>query len=634
MTTMDESWRSAISPLPDGWTTDESSTLPTIVGPEGDIRLTFVEVPPGENPSATALSAWQRLDPGFASTVRREFAVPPEGSWEETHQIIYDTPANEARMDLAVVRRLGGRTFVNLVRGSTAGLSRRGAQLTEAIGRWKPAEYMEENLHERRGVAWGEAQSQALREFIVPALETAAIPGAAVAIVQGGRVVYAAGFGTQRAGDDAAVTPSTRFMIGSTTKSLTTLLMARLVDEGKLTWSTRVIDLLPGFALGDPDTTARLELRHTASASTGMPRQDMEFLFKYSGVTPEDRMAEMRTMHPTTGFGETFQYSNFLVAAGGYAAARADTPDGPLEDAYERAMRELVLDPLGMTNTVLRQEDATTGEAASPHAADLDGTVIPIPLHFEQAVYSVAPAGGAWSTVLDLARYLLLELGKGEIDGKRLISEASLVERRKRGVKVNDKTSYGLGLFISNDSGLEIVHHGGNTLGFSSDLFFLPGQDIGVVALTNAFAATLFLMALRRRVLEIAFGAESKADEAIAMAGRLRAEGVESTRKRMTVDPAGLEWVAALLGTYRCEELGGLTLSKRNGGYWAAFDEWESAVGGEVQAGGDRLLCLVSPPWRGALRLLVDADDGALVLDGGQKRYLFRRVLETASGRA
>jgi CubicO group peptidase (beta-lactamase class C family) len=68
-------------------------------------------------------------------------------------------------------------------------------------------------------------------------------------------------------------------------------------------------------------------------------------------VRPEDRITEMRQMSPTTGFGETFQYSNYLAAAGGFAAAHSFAPDLSLADAYDRAMRQLVFEPLGMKQT-------------------------------------------------------------------------------------------------------------------------------------------------------------------------------------------------------------------------------------------------------------------------------------------
>jgi CubicO group peptidase (beta-lactamase class C family) len=448
-----------------------------------------------------------------------------------------------------------------------------------------------------------------------------------MAVVQGSEVVWAEGFGLRGLGNEGAVTPRTRFMIGSSTKPLTTLMMAQLIDQGKVGWKTRVCDLLPGFALADPELTARLELLHTASASTGMPRQDMEFLFRYSGIIAEQRMEQMRSMTPTTGFGETFQYSNLLVAAGGYAAARAFTGDGSLSEAYERGLRALVTEPLGMTDTVLRQEEAVRGEAAMPHAMDFAGRASRIPVSMEGAVESVAPAGGAWSTVLDLARYVMLELGKGRMpDGERVIGEGTLLERRKKGIKIDEKSSYGLGLFVSEEAGLQVIHHGGNTLGFSADLFFVPERELGVVVLTNAYAAVGFLRAVRQKVFELVFGAEAKAEKTAEMAAKINAEGIAVLQRQVTTDPAAMEWVGGLAGRYKCAELGNARLERHANGYRMEFDEWGSTVGAEVREGGDRLLRLVSPPWRGVLSLLVDAAGQKLLLDGGQTKYVFERA--------
>ena len=165
-----------------------------------------------------------------------------------------------------------------------------------------------------------------LDDFVRQAMEALLIPGVSIAMVQAGRLVYSGGFGIRKIGGSEAVTPSTRFRIGSTTKPLTSLLMARLIDQGRFAWSTPVCGLLPDFALADPEITRKLEMRHTMCACTGMPRRDVDFLFRFRGVSPEQRLAEMKTMRPTTAFGEVFQYSNLLVAAGGYAAARAYRP--------------------------------------------------------------------------------------------------------------------------------------------------------------------------------------------------------------------------------------------------------------------------------------------------------------------
>jgi CubicO group peptidase (beta-lactamase class C family) len=609
--------------IPAGWVLDRSGNAPAMVGPEGDLTIWFVEREHSANVEEVARAAWKTVDPAFESKVLQQASMPADGNWEELYQIIYQVPAKESRIELAVVRKLGSRAFVNLVRGSTAAVSRRGAQLTEVIKSWKPSGYKEISLKDVAAPGWTDRQSGQLKDFVLAAMTEMQIPGVSIAVVQAGRVAYAEGFGTRGLVDTAPVTPNTRFMIGSATKPLTTLLMAKLVEQGKLSWSTPVVNLLDGFALADPATTERLELKHTASASTGMPRQDMEFVFRYSGITAEERIGQMKTMRPTTGFGETFQYSNFLVAAGGYAAARAFDSHSTLEIAYETALRELVFAPLRMNDSFLRQEDALRGEAALPHATNFQGNTAGIPLELEKGVASVAPAGGAWSTVLDMARYLMLELGKGQMpDGTRIISEDALLERRKKGVKIDANSSYGLGLFVSEDSGLDVIHHGGNTFGFSADMFFLPEKDLGVVVLTNLYAANGFLAAVRQRIFELMFGAELKAEKTVAASVKIRKDGIELLQKKVTTSA---EWGSDLVGRYECSELGSGQITPRNEGFWMQFDEWGSSLGFEAEPGGDRLIRLLNPPWRGALKLLIDPENKNLSLDGGQSKYVFQK---------
>jgi len=265
-----------------------------------------------------------------------------------------------------------------------------------------------------------------------------------------------------------------------------------------------------------------------------------------------------------------------------------------------------------------------------PHAMDFDGRASRIPMSIEGSVESVAPAGGAWSTVLDLARYLMLELGHGRMpDGGRVMAEATLLERRKKGIRIDEKSSYGLGLFVGDEAGLQVIHHGGNTLGFSADLFFVPERELGVVVLTNASAAVAFLMAVRQKVFELVFGAEAKAENTVEMAAKMSAQAIAVLHRQVTTDPAALEWVGELAGRYTCAELGNARLERREDGYRMEFDEWSSKVGAEVREGGDRLLRLVSPPWRGALSLLVDAGGKKLLLDGAQKKYVFERTNDT-----
>ena len=365
-------------------------------------------------------------------------------------------------------------------------------------------------------------------------------------------------------------------------------------------------------------------MRHTVAASTGMPPRDMDLIFKFKGVTPEQRLAEMRQMRPTTGFGETFQYSNYMVALGGYAAARSFRQESSLKEAYEQAMQELVFEPLGMERTGF---DEGCGEHwASPHAIGFEGSCELLDPTMERFAAAIAPAGGgAWSSAKDMARYLLLELNRGMLpSGEQLLPEDVLVERWKRTTKITDKMSYGLGLLRSEEDGLDVISHGGMTLGFTSDMYFLPENDIGMVLLTNLYAANL-LAAARQKVFELLFGAPAKAGQMIEAASLAENQAAAGRRARVKLGGEAGEWLEGIAGEYRSRELGPLVVHRKEGGFWGEFESWASPLGIEEQPSGRPLVALVGPGLIHALRLQVADDAQALVLDQGQHLYRFER---------
>jgi CubicO group peptidase (beta-lactamase class C family) len=358
-----------------------------------------------------------------------------------------------------------------------------------------------------------------------------------------------------------------------------------------------------------------------------MPRQDHEMLFEYGKVTPEDRLAEMKTMAPTTGFGETFQYSNLMVSAGGFAAAHAHAPRLALGPAYDAAMQKLVFGPLGMRSTTFDIKKVAKADHASSHAQDLRGRYRPIPLSHEEMVVAVRPAGAAWSNLRDLERVLLLELGKGRLGGKQLVSEANLVKRREPMVKITDESAYGLGVFLERDHGVRIMGHGGNVAGFTTDFYFLPDHDVGVVVLTNAGYSNAFQAAVRRRVLELLFDGKPEAADDLAQWKQRRAQTLaeEWALIQEQPDPA---WFAGLAGAWRTDGLGRIELrADGKGGAVLDVGEWSVTVGQKTDRDGTVKLVTTGTPWPG-FELVPGEANGktTLLLDAGQKQYVFERV--------
>jgi CubicO group peptidase (beta-lactamase class C family) len=611
--------------LPGGWTVTKEGDPLTVTGPESDLKMSFLARPIADDIEELIRVAWKEVDPGFDVPVRQKVEMPTRDGWDRAIQIAYDTPESESRIVFAIARLLGSRAYIGLIDGTKAAFSRRLAHISELNNGWKPTGLKEPSLAGISPKKFGENERKAMSDFVAWAMQWIGIPGVAVAIVQDGRTVYAEGFGVRKAGRSEPVKADTRFMIGSSTKPLTTLMIARLVDMGRFTWTTPVTEVLPGFVLADAEFTRRLEMWHTVCACTGMPRRDADLIFRFRGVRPEDRIAEMRQMSPTTGFGETFQYSNYLVAAGGYAAAHSHVPDLPLGAAYDRSMRQLVFEPLGMGQTSVLCIDSPAD--AAPHGRDLDGNCVPIDPELEKFADAIAPAGSVWSTALDIARYLACELRNGLNEGgEQVISAENLMARRRSVVKIDGKSSYGLGLLLTEQQGLVEITHGGNTLGFSADMFFLPEHGIGMVVLTNLRAANLFLASVGQKLLEILFGAERKAEAMVTSAKTAIDDALEGIRQRVKTDPAAIAWISGFTGEYVSEELGSACISKTGDGFRIEFESWTSNLGVEEQSSKSRQIVLTSAPWLGSIKLQLSDDPNRLVLDGGQTRYEFVRV--------
>ncbi len=611
-----------------GWTVQEARDRITLTTPEGDLSVVLVEVPAAaaKNREAAVARAWAQVRPGFDLKVAQSQDVTAREGWDEVGQTVYVTPAAERRIVVAFGRRKGATWYVGLLDGRQEGLSRRGAQLQTVVESFKPPGLEKESFAGKTAHPLDEKRLAELEAFAEASLATAKVPGAAIAIVQGDKIVYEKGFGVRALGKPSKVSPRTLFMIGSVTKQLTTLLMARLVDQKKFGWDTPVTEVLPGFALGDATTTAQATMRHMVCACTGMPRQDLEFIFEYGKVTPEDRLALMKTMKPTTGFGETFQYSNLMVSAGGFAAGHARSPRQKLGPAYDAAMKALVFGPLGMKSTTFDFARAGRSDHAAPHPFDLRGEPVAVPIAAEEWTIPVRPAGAAWSNVRDLSRVILLELGKGKIGGVEIVSEASMLARRQQQVKITSELGYGLGLVVGTAHGVQVVTHSGGTFGFRSDLLILPEHGVGIAILTNSIGGGAFNQAVERRMMELLFDGKPEAQEDLAEAMKLNQATTDEEWKLVQPDPDP-EWVAAVAGAWTADGLGRIELRSAKGKAVLDAGEWSVTFGKKTDRDGTVKLVTTSAPLAGIELIPRDVDGRkVLVLEDGQHSYIFERA--------
>jgi len=615
---------------PKGWWVTQSAGSIVLEEPDRKLKATFIETPEAD-PLKAIDAAWQTTQPGFSlKRLHDPQHVPPIRGWDSVTDVDYETKAEEHRAVFAEARRYGTTTYVSLFDGDDGAFSRRGAQLDTAEWTLFPPGMHEESFVGKTPRPIDDARAKELDAFIEQARAKLDVPGVAVAVVKGGKAVYEKGFGVRALGKKDPVTPNTLFMMGSITKSMTTMMEATLVDAGLFKWDTPVTTLLPGFALGDADITSKLVLWETACACTGMPRRDLEFIFEYGHVSPEQRIASMKTMVPTTGFGETFQYSNLMVAAGGYAAAHAYAPKKPYNDAYGEAMQTKIFGPIGMKSTTFDFAAAQRADHAMPHSQAIDGTVRAFPIRAEDFVTPVRPAGASWSNLKDMERYVMTEMAKGVTpEGTRVVSEANLLERRKPRVRSSDVDSYGLGLSVGTFRDLPMLEHSGGTFGFNTEMFMLPDQGIAIIVLTNAagVGGALFQAIDRKIVEEIFEGAKPLADLRLQFFLDSRRDDIAKTMDRVTRDPDPA-WLAGLGGTYTNADLGKVSVTVGPKG--ARFDagEWGSAIGQKRDVDGSFKLVLVDPPQTG-FEFIVGGDDPAhrtLTLLDDQVKYVFTRT--------
>jgi CubicO group peptidase (beta-lactamase class C family) len=615
-------------PVPTNWTVAEQEGYALLADPDDTIKV-YLLTAESEDIAKAIAAAWQLVDPAFDLTVDETLDVPSASGVEKTVVLSYVT-GDQNRIVQAQGQLKDGIVYIDLYDVQMAGAQKRGAQLSIISSGFKILAREVTDLSAAQPLAVTPEITGQLETFIDKYMAAFGIPGAAVGIVQGGELVYAQGFGVADPQTGAPVNPDTRMMIGSTGKSLTTLLMGTLVDDGLMTWDTPAVELYPAFKVKDPELTATITMRNLVCACTGVPRRDMEWLFNFNTLTPEDTIAALADFEFYTDFGEAFQYSNQMVGTAGYIAGQvAEGNNGDLMGDYMKALDERVLDPIGMVSTTLSFEEVLgAGNYATPHTLMLDNTYQPMSMDLERSLQTIGPAGAHWSTLNDMARYMITQLADGVApDGVQVVSAENLNVTREPQIAINANTSYGLGWMVTSYHGQPVITHGGNTLGFTSEFTFLPDADLGVIVLTNARVSNLFNGNVTTRLLELVFEQEPQVEREMAFYLEQMAKQVSKLQEKMgdSVDAAAVE---PFLGSYTNPVLGDADLALEDGkllldvGEFVAellpYNDPDVGFAGYIQ---------VSAPGQGLTFRLEQAASGApqLIFVAGAEEYTFTR---------
>jgi CubicO group peptidase (beta-lactamase class C family) len=326
------------------------------------------------------------------------------------------------------------------------------------------------------------------------------LPGLVLGIVVDGDVVYARAAGEVVAGSGEPVTADTLFKIASNSKAMTTGVIARLVDAGKLRWTDPVVKHLPGFRMYDPWVTREMQVRDLLIHNSGLRSGagDLMLWPEPNLFTRADVIAGLAHLKPVSSFRSRYDYDNLLyIVAGEVAAAAAGVP-------YEELVRRELFGPLGMTRCQAGEfHRDQVGNVAQPHMRQGEGNV---PIRRDGEVIpasTLAAAGGIRCSLNDMLKWVRMWLEpdlKPGADAPPWLSRAQRdalwaphtimpISLRQRAWDQSRFYAYGYGWRISDVHGVWRVAHTGTLAGMYSSLILLPEKRVGIVFMTNGNGA-------------------------------------------------------------------------------------------------------------------------------------------------
>ena len=356
------------------------------------------------------------------------------------------------------------------------------------------------------------------------------VPGIAVGVVADGRVVLAKAYGVLKAGETKRVTTKTLFQIASNTKAFTSAALAILVDEKKVSWDDRVVDIVPEFQMSDPYVTREMRVRDLLCHRSGLGLGAGDLLFfPDSELSTPEFLRHLRFVPLATSFRSSYAYDNVLYVAAGQVIEEVS------RQPWGEFIKQRIFRPLGMNETRVRSSEVQpTDEVAAPH--------VPVAGKLQTIAISKLgvsdPAGSIMSSIDDMTRWIEVQLA----GGKPLFSPRQQKEMWTPHifVPIPDEypkqletlrphwSAYGLGWFLNDYRGRRVVFHTGGLNGMVTRVTLVPEAKLGIVVLTNQQAGGAF-NALTMAILDQYLGTGNT--DWVSAYGQVAKEREEKSRK-------------------------------------------------------------------------------------------------------
>jgi CubicO group peptidase (beta-lactamase class C family) len=323
--------------------------------------------------------------------------------------------------------------------------------------------------------------------FTARVLHEFATPGVAIAVVRDGRTVFAKGYGVRRLGSPEPVTDRTLFQVASNSKAFTSGALAILVEEGRLHWTDRVVDVLPWFQMSDPYVTREMTVLDLLVHRSGLGLGAGDLLWFHSNYGRNDIIRRLRWVPLENGFRATYNYDNVLYPVAG---AVVEAVSGKTWDAF---VHDRIFVPLGMTSSVTSVAAIPAGEMAAPHGT-VDGRLQVVPL---DSADNLGPGASVVSSAADMAQWVRVQLDSGRVDAAHRLWSAQrttelwtgrITTSPPRGANL---AMYALGWNVYDFHGYKVVTHTGGLAGMISRVMLIPQLRTGFVILTNAESSAM-----------------------------------------------------------------------------------------------------------------------------------------------
>lgn len=315
-------------------------------------------------------------------------------------------------------------------------------------------------------------------------MKKSGIPGMAVAVVHGGKTVYAKGFGVKDVETGDKVDADTVFQLASVSKPISATVVAHQVGVGAIGWDTPIVEKLPWFALADPVVTKMVTIGDMFSHRSGLPDHVGDML-EDLGFDRRYVLDKLRDQ-PLAPFRISYAYTNFGLTSAAEAVAVG------AKKSWEDLAEQALFNPLGMTSTSYRFSDYEARPNRAIGHIHVDGRYEP---RYVRDPQPEAPAAGVSSSVNDMTHWLAMMLADGTYAGKQVVDPKSLLPAVTPQIVSSPASEpamrsgfYGFGFNVGTTSAArtQLSHSGAFELGAGTNFVILPSADVAIVALTNA----------------------------------------------------------------------------------------------------------------------------------------------------